>query len=213
MAGSATISTAGATTQITTNSQRTIINWTGVSLKPGEIMSFVQPSAGAATLNRVTGPDPSVLLGTLSSNGQVLLINPNGIVVGQGARIDTAGFVASTLDVPDTAFMSGGSLKFTGTSTASIQNFGTINATMGDAVLVAQGIIAPTGGSVSGSTFLLTQGALTAATPQSGTLTVELFGTVATLSGSAIAGQAVQLASVGNHIGGTAHVTTGATPL
>ncbi|HTS90945.1 MAG TPA: hypothetical protein VMG55_03015, partial [Stellaceae bacterium] len=45
------------------------------------------------------------------------------------------------------------------------------------------------------------------------TLTVELFGTVATLSGSAIAGQAVQLASVGNHIGGTAHVTTGATPL
>ena len=71
VAGNATISTAGATTQVSTNTQRTIINWTGVSLQPGETMKFVQPSATAATLNRVTGNDPSVLLGTLTSNGQV----------------------------------------------------------------------------------------------------------------------------------------------
>ncbi|HTS94454.1 MAG TPA: filamentous hemagglutinin N-terminal domain-containing protein [Stellaceae bacterium] len=166
VAGSATISTTGATTQITTNSQRTIINWQGLSIGPGETTKFVQPNASAATLNRVTGPDPSVLLGTLSSNGQVYLINPNGIVVGQGGRIDTAGFVASTLDVPNTAFMSGGSLKFAGTSTASIQNLGSINATLGDAVLVGQRIDnqgtvrAPLGtvGLAAGTQVLVTQG-------------------------------------------------------
>ncbi|MGE5200719.1 MAG: filamentous hemagglutinin N-terminal domain-containing protein [Acidobacteriota bacterium] len=137
-AGSATISTTGSVTQITTNSQRTIINWQGLSIAPGETAKFVQPSSSSATLNRVVGPDPSLLLGTLTSNGQVYLINRNGIVVGQGARIETAGFVASTLDVPDTAFMSGGALKFSGTSTATIQNLGTINATLGDVVLIGQ---------------------------------------------------------------------------
>ena len=87
-------------------------------------------------------------------------------MVGRGARIDTAAFVASTLNVPDSAFLSGGSLRFSGTSTASIQNLGTINATMGDAVLVGQRIDnqgtirAPLGtvGLAAGTQVVLSQG-------------------------------------------------------
>ena len=70
--------------------------------------------------------NPSVLLGTLSSNGQVWLINPAGIMVGQGATIDVAGFVASTLKV-DTADFLAGRLNFGATPNAgSVQNNGQI---------------------------------------------------------------------------------------
>ena len=46
-------------------------------------------------LNRVTGYDPSVILGHLQSNGRVFLLNPYGVVFGAGARVDVGGLVAS----------------------------------------------------------------------------------------------------------------------
>src|SRR5471030_2385498 len=79
-----------------TNSNGAIINWNTFSIGAGESTRFNQTSASSSVLNRVLANDPSVILGTLSSNGRVWLINPAGIMVGQGARIDVAGFVAST---------------------------------------------------------------------------------------------------------------------
>ena len=87
-----------------TNTPGTIINWNGFSINAGELTRFIQQSAASAVLNRVTGPDPSQILGTLLSNGRVFLINPNGIVFGAGATIDTAGLVASTLDLSNKNF-------------------------------------------------------------------------------------------------------------
>ena len=77
------------------NSPGAIINWQGFSIDRGELTRFVQQSNTSAVLNRVTGGDPSAILGQLVSNGKVFLINPNGIAFGANARVDTAGLVAS----------------------------------------------------------------------------------------------------------------------
>jgi len=104
--GSATIATDGATTTIT-NTPGTIINWEQFSVAPDEVTRFVQRDASSAVLNRVIGSQRSDILGQMLSNGRVFLINPNGIAIGAGARINTAGFVASSLNLSDADFVSG----------------------------------------------------------------------------------------------------------
>ena len=88
-AGSATISGNGAYTRIDQTTGRAIIDWRAFSIGAGEQVQFVQPSASASILNRVTGSQVSTLLGRLDANGQVLLINPNGIVIGKGGQINS----------------------------------------------------------------------------------------------------------------------------
>lgn len=166
VAGTATFdATAGALT-ISQTSDRAIINWQDFSLASGELARFVQPAATSATLNRVISALPSTLAGTLQANGRVYLINPNGILIGASARIDTAGFLASTLDVANQEFLAGGDLHFGGDSTAAIMNLGTINALGGDVFLIARqvensGVITAgngTAGLGAGSEILLTAG-------------------------------------------------------
>lgn len=136
-AGAATFQRAGNALTIRQSSDRAVINWQGFSIGASELTKFIQPSASSAVLNRVVSGSPSSLLGQLESNGKVFLINPNGILVGGGAVINTNGFVASTRDIRDSQFMSGGDLNFSGTSTAGIQNLGTIRAQGGDVFLIA----------------------------------------------------------------------------
>ncbi len=137
VAGGATIGSAGKTLTINQSSNLAIINWQTFSIASGETTKFFVPTSSSATLNRVLGGNPSAIFGTLSSNGQLFLINPAGIVVGAGGRIDTAGFLGSTLNVSDDAFLKGGSLTFSGASTAAIDNQGTINGSNGDVYLIA----------------------------------------------------------------------------
>lgn len=128
--GSASFSQSGSTLTVT-NTPNAIINWGSFSIGQNELTKFVQQSSASAVLNRVTGQSPSQILGQLQSNGRVFLINPNGIVFGQGARIDTTGLIASTLKLSDADFLAG-KLSFSGTgSEAKVDNQGTINTAQG----------------------------------------------------------------------------------
>ncbi|MEZ6104969.1 MAG: filamentous hemagglutinin N-terminal domain-containing protein [Pirellulaceae bacterium] len=140
VAGSAAISQSGQLTQIQQHSQRAVINWQSFSIPAGNTVRFDQPNSSAAVLNRVTGGDPSAIMGSLQANGNVFLVNPNGIVFGPGARVDVNGIVASTLDLSDSQFMAGGDLDFRGTSGASIINQGTIQALGGDIFLIGASV-------------------------------------------------------------------------
>ena len=71
------------------NAPNTVINWQSFGIDVNAVTSFVQQSAQSAVLNRVVGQELSSLLGRLESNGRVYLLNPNGVIVGQGAVIDT----------------------------------------------------------------------------------------------------------------------------
>ena len=138
-AGSATIgATAPNTLTVDQRSNRVIINWQDFSINAGEVTRFVQPSVTAAALNRVITANPSLLYGTLQANGRIFLINQNGILVGKGGQINTAGFTASTLNLSDAAFLRDKRLHFIGDSMAAIDNLGAITALGGDVFLIAQ---------------------------------------------------------------------------
>jgi filamentous hemagglutinin family protein len=163
-AGSAAITSAGQTLTVNQTSHTAIINWQSFSIGSGELTKFVQPSATSAALNRVLGGNPSAIYGTLSANGQIYLINPNGILVGPGGVVNTAGFTASTRDISNQDFLSG-NLHFVGDSDAGVQNLGTIDAFGGSIYLIGhtvdnQGTInAPQGtaGLAAGDDVLMTQ--------------------------------------------------------
>ncbi len=135
ISGQASFQQQGATLTIT-NTPNAIINWQAFSIGASETTRFIQQSATSSVLNRVTGIDPSIILGSLQSNGQVLLINPNGMLFGQGARIDVAGLVASTLNLSNDDFLNG-NLNFTGGALAgSLKNQGSISTPSGGSVLL-----------------------------------------------------------------------------
>ncbi|NJK91703.1 MAG: filamentous hemagglutinin N-terminal domain-containing protein [Blastochloris sp.] len=131
VAGQATIANSGTTTTINQATPTAVINWQDFSIASGELTKFMQPDASSAVLNKVIGNNVSQIYGTLEANGQVFLVNQSGIFVGAGGVINTAGFVASTLDLDIDTFMKGGDMKFAGNSQASIVNLGNINGTNG----------------------------------------------------------------------------------
>jgi len=132
--GQATIDQLDNILTITTGTQRSVIDWQTFSIAPDEITRFMQPSSDSSVLNRVVTNEPSLLLGRLESNGQVFLINPFGILVGEGAAIDVAAFVGSTLNLGIDDYLEG-RFHFAGDNAA--------------APVINQGhIVTPQGGSI-----------------------------------------------------------------
>ena len=144
ISGQATFNAVGRQLDIA-NTPGAIINWRGFSINAGEVTRFLQQGSSSAVLNRVVGQDPSRILGALISNGRVFLINPNGIVFGAGARIDTAGLVASTLNLSNQDFAAG-RLRFTaGQQAGGIENAGVIKTAHGGLVYLIAPQIRNTG--------------------------------------------------------------------
>lgn len=156
--GSGSVTQNGKEMTIRQDSGRLAMDWTGFSVGKDETVRFQQPGKNALALNRVTGNQQSVIDGSLLSNGHVLLVNPNGVVIGKNASIDVGGLVASTAQVKDN-FMkefgnSTGAFSLGGVSDGKIINEGTIKAEGGLVALHAakvenSGTISNTGGSAA----------------------------------------------------------------
>jgi filamentous hemagglutinin family protein len=151
-AGAATIQQAPGQPSLTVNqsSQNAAINWQSFSIGANEAVQFNQPNANSITLNRVTGQDPSQILGKLTANGQIFLLNPNGILFGQGAQVNVGGIVASTLGMSDADFMAGNYVftnngQANGGSAGSVVNEGTITVTPGGTVALIGPIVTNSG--------------------------------------------------------------------
>jgi filamentous hemagglutinin family protein len=144
VAGQATFNQQGNVFSIT-NTPGAIINWQSFNVGAGEVTRFIQQSADSAVLNRVLGQDPTKILGALQSNGKVFLINPNGILFGQGARVDVNGLVASTLNLSDADFQAGRKRFQAGTVAGSVRNEGTITTPSGGQVFLVAPHVENTG--------------------------------------------------------------------
>ncbi len=113
------------------DSQLLITNWQDFSIGSGESVTFNQPNTSAVALNRVIGTDPSLILGNLSADGQVFLVNPSGVLFGESAVVDVHGLLATTLSISNEDFLNG-NYQFNqdpDRSLAAVINNGTLNAT------------------------------------------------------------------------------------
>ena len=139
--GSASIATNGSTVDITQTTSKAIIDWAGFNIAAGEATRFHQPDSASLTLNRVSAnAGQSTINGILSANGNIVIVNPNGVLFGAGAQVDVNSMVATTANISNSNFMAG-NLVFdqAGDANATIENRGTITAA--DAGLV--GLVAP----------------------------------------------------------------------
>jgi filamentous hemagglutinin family protein len=131
VSGSGSVTRSGNTTTINQATQNLLLNWKSFNISSQETVNFVQPSASAVAVNRIFDTNGTQILGQLNANGQVYLINPNGILFGQGAKVNVGGLIASTLDFNE-ASLNGNNRQFSASGASaksSIVNQGTINAT------------------------------------------------------------------------------------
>ena len=162
-AGQATIQQSGARMDVNQSTPRGVINWSTFNVGAQAQVNFNQPSTTSVTLNRVQDSNPSQIFGSLNANGQVFVVNPNGVLFGSSAQANVGGLVASTLNLNDADFMAGkysfslpsspsslhgGAVVNQGTLTAAqggyiallapeVRNEGVISATLGTALLAA----------------------------------------------------------------------------
>lgn len=142
--GQATIQGAGTSDlTVTQHTDLAAIEWRSFDIENGERTRFVQPSESSVILNRVTGSQAaSRIYGTLESNGTVYLINPDGVLFGPSATVNTGSLLATTHDITDTDFMAGRDrFSLTTDARASVVNEGLISVRDGGfAALVAPGV-------------------------------------------------------------------------
>ncbi len=134
----------GRTMNINQHTDKLITNWQDFSVAGGERLSFNQPNNQSLALNRVIGSTGSRIDGQVSANGRVFLVNPNGVMFGAGAQVNVGGLVASTQNLSDADFLAG-NYRFSGTSTQSVTNNGTITAAEGGSVALLGARVANNG--------------------------------------------------------------------
>ncbi len=144
VAGSGTIARPNVnTTLIQQQSQSLAIDWTGFDVASHEQVRFQQPSSSAAVLNRIFNESPSQIHGSIQANGQVFIMNPNGVVFGPGARVEVGGLMASSLDIDLADFMNG-HYRFSapdGSVPGAVINRGLIEAASGGGVALLGGAV------------------------------------------------------------------------
>lgn len=158
VAGRGTVGQTGGTMNVTQATDRMSVDWQTFSVGAGNKVNFLQPSSSSVAFNRVLGADASVIQGAINANGQVFLINPNGVLFTTTSQVNVGSLVATTLGVgrgdPNTRTYS-----FEGASSNAIVNQGVIQAANGGAVALIAAKVLNTGTLVApGGSVLLGAG-------------------------------------------------------
>ncbi|EAW1231033.1 filamentous hemagglutinin N-terminal domain-containing protein [Salmonella enterica] len=136
--GQGSISTSGNQMTIHQQTQNMATNWHSFDIGKNNTVQFIQPDSSAVALNRVTGASGSQIMGTLKANGQVFILNPNGVLFGKDARVNVAGLVASTKNINTADFMKGQyTLSGSGNPGAQVINQGSLTTTKGGYIVLA----------------------------------------------------------------------------
>ncbi len=128
VAGHGQITASGSVLTVEQSSPRLAIDWQSFDIGAGQSVIFRQPSAQSIALNRVLSQNPTVILGNLSANGQVFVLNPNGVLFGRGAQVNVGALLASTLQMSVADFLAGHYTLSGNDNPASVVNQGTLRA-------------------------------------------------------------------------------------
>lgn len=141
VAGQATVTTPTATQmQINQASDRAIMNWQNFSVGQNEAVHIQQPNQQATLLNRVIGQNASQIQGKIQANGQVYLVNPNGVLFSKTAQVDVGGLVATTHDIKNADFMNGKNQFTQNGATGKVENQGNLTANGGVIALIGESV-------------------------------------------------------------------------
>ncbi len=156
--GTVSFSQAANQLAITQSTAKAVVNWQSFDIGQNAKVNITQPSSQSVLLNRVLSDNPTHILGQLQANGQVVLVNPKGIVVGSDGSVSASAFTASTLNISDADFMAGKARYTRDGSTGQVINKGRIEvapggyvALLGASVSNEGKIIAPQGGVALGA--------------------------------------------------------------
>ena len=97
--GEVRVNTFGKRMQIRQFTPKAAIRWNEFNVGDDASVNFIQPDRQSSILNQVLGSQPSVILGSIRSNGNVFITNGNGMFFGRDAIVDVGGLVASTLEI------------------------------------------------------------------------------------------------------------------
>ena len=136
-ASSGAISTSGSAMTVNQTSQKMVADWNTFNIGEQASVTFSQPNTSAAALNRIHDLSPSQIMGKLTANGQVYLLNSSGILFGKTAQVNVGGLVATSLDMTDSDFLAGTNRFSNGGGAGSVLNEGSINAPGGVVALIA----------------------------------------------------------------------------
>lgn len=88
------------------NAQQALLNWQTLNVGKKTTLHFDQSAGGAnapqwIAFNQIKDPsaNPTQILGTIKAEGQVYLINPNGIIFGGSSTVNARGLTASSLPI------------------------------------------------------------------------------------------------------------------
>ncbi|EKC4740293.1 filamentous hemagglutinin N-terminal domain-containing protein, partial [Salmonella enterica subsp. enterica] len=136
--GQGSISMSGNQMTIHQQTQNMATNWHSFDIGKNNTVQFVQPDSSSVALNRVTGASGSQIMGTLKANGQVFILNPNGVLFGKDARVNVGGLVASTKNISTADFMKGQyTLSGEGNPGAQVINQGSLTTSKGGYIVLA----------------------------------------------------------------------------
>lgn len=102
------------TVNITQHQQQAVLNWRTFNVGKNTTVNFDQSAGGAQAgewiaFNKVNDPSgsPTQILGSITAQGQVYIINQNGIIFGGTSQVNVHTLVASSLPINDNLLASG----------------------------------------------------------------------------------------------------------
>jgi trimeric autotransporter adhesin len=130
------------TLNVIQSTNKAIIDWQTFNIQVDEATHFQMPSTDSFNLSRVTGGVGSEIFGTLTSNGNLMLLNPNGILFGANSKIDVGGLIATTSNITNSNFMTGNyQFDIPSSVNRTVINRGVINVAQGGLLaFVAPGV-------------------------------------------------------------------------
>jgi filamentous hemagglutinin family protein len=105
---------AGNTVTVRQNEAQAMLEWKSFNVGKDTTLNFDQSAGGVdaskwIAFNRVTGSSiaPSQILGRINAEGQVYVLNQNGIIFGSGSQVNARALVASSLPINENLLQRG----------------------------------------------------------------------------------------------------------